>query len=211
MNQHWIKRGIRLIGFMLMGIILVGCSSYQTSKSYRYYLTPAKDNETLKQVQVAPALMAQLRSEGAQVTQVGETIRIILYSDQLFTGRSANFQSQALWRFPSRTGCCSAIIPAYKSGILDTLASLMMVLQTTSAQVSGNTNASVSERVNQALSLAQAQAVTNYLWEKGVDTRLLYAVGYGSSKPLSADPADAVNRRIEIQFQYVRYGLGSQF
>ncbi|MFT3742030.1 MAG: OmpA family protein [Gammaproteobacteria bacterium] len=208
--KQMMKLSVRLI-LSLALVCLFGCYPHNPPKTYKFYVTVPQDPEGIKQAKIAPALIAQLRAEGAQVVQVGETIRIILLSDQIFNGTSANLQPQALWRFPMKTGCCSSVIRARRQGVLDTVAGLMLVLQTTSAQVSGYTNASYSCRVNQALSLEQAVAIQNYLWDKGVDARLIYAVGYGDGHSLSPLPADPINRRIEIDFQFIRCGLGRRF
>ena len=56
--------------------------------------------------------------------------------------------------------------------------------------------------VARALTEKQAQKILNYLQKSGVDTRLIYAKGYGNLYPVTLDKAKGYfNRRIEIKFQ----------
>lgn len=68
-------------------------------------------------------------------------------------------------------------------------------------EVAGHTDATGSEKANQKLSMARAQAVRDYLIGKGIAPERLVAVGYGETKPV-ADNATvagrAENRRVEM-------------
>lgn len=69
--------------------------------------------------------------------------------------------------------------------------------------ITGHTDASGNEAQNRRLSLARAEAVANYLGQRGIDSRRLQTTGAGSSRPI-ADNATrygrGLNRRIEIGF-----------
>jgi intracellular multiplication protein IcmN len=55
-----------------------------------------------------------------------------------------------------------------------------------------------------ALSKTRANAVANYLWSQGVDSRLVFAVGIGARQPIvrnGADSGKSMNSRIEITFR----------
>ncbi|HVV69308.1 MAG TPA: OmpA family protein [Gammaproteobacteria bacterium] len=174
----------RFFIILLMGLILLTACSQQ--KSYVFVVNPSRDPEATKQLK-APALIKSLNRQGVQVVQIGDTLRIILPSDMIFNPRSANFSSG--------------------SRVLDNVAYLMLMLRTTQAEVAGFTNAMPAQAAR-ALSLRQAQVVANYLWERGIDSRILYAVGYGTSEPMSSVPVDPANRRVEIRFQFLHYGVG---
>ncbi len=176
---------MKRFSLILLGILLLSACSRE--KVIRFYITPTPVPEQIKQEQ-APGLMEQLRQQGVGVIQVGETMRIVLTSDQIFNPHSANLSARAK--------------------VLDTVACLMLLLQTTSAEVGGHTNAGSSYRVDQALSEQQAQVVADYLWTKGLDTRLMYTKGYGASHPLSANSSSPVNRRVEIRFEYIPWEVG---
>ncbi len=71
-------------------------------------------------------------------------------------------------------------------------------------KVSAYTNASGPERINQALSQRQAESVMKYLWRRGVDTRLISAVGYGGTHLVEKDTPDwdkGENYRIEVTLE----------
>ncbi len=175
----------RFLIILLAALLVLSACSRQ--KSYVFVVNPSQDPEAIKQAK-APYLMQILERQGVQVVKVGDTLRIILPSDLIFNPHSANFSGG--------------------SRVLNTVSALMLLLRTTSAEVTGYTNANPSPRVDQALSLRQAQVVANYLWDKGIDSRILYAEGAGARMPLSRSPADSSNRRVEIRFQYLHYGVG---
>src|SRR5262249_47825333 len=120
----------------------------------------SKDPETLRREKIAQYRVL-LMQQGVLVEQVGETMRIIIPSDRLFNPHSAN------------------VNPIEGRHILGFVAKLMVMLETTSAEVSGYTNIEFSPQLDFALSKRQAEVVLDYLWFGGIDSRLLYAVGYG--------------------------------
>jgi outer membrane protein OmpA-like peptidoglycan-associated protein len=67
--------------------------------------------------------------------------------------------------------------------------------------VEGYTDARGSDQYNLGLSERRAEAVTNFLYEKGVDVDKVMAVGKGEANPRVADPLDAVNRRVEMRIE----------
>ena len=69
-------------------------------------------------------------------------------------------------------------------------------------EISGHTDNTGSDTHNKELSQNRANAVVNYLVEKGIDKRRLVAVGYGASKPSTSNETvegRARNRRIEMR------------
>jgi outer membrane protein OmpA-like peptidoglycan-associated protein len=67
--------------------------------------------------------------------------------------------------------------------------------------VEGYTDARGSDAYNLGLSERRAQAVTEFLYEKGVTQDKVSAVGKGEANPRVADPLDAVNRRVEMRIE----------
>lgn len=67
--------------------------------------------------------------------------------------------------------------------------------------VEGYTDASGSAAYNQALSKRRAKSVTIFLMAQGVESSRLSDIGMGESHPRSADPYDAVNRRVEMRIR----------
>jgi outer membrane protein OmpA-like peptidoglycan-associated protein len=69
-------------------------------------------------------------------------------------------------------------------------------------EISGHTDNVGSQASNQSLSEKRAQAVVDYLKEKGIDQARLIAKGYGQTKPAYPNDSDenrAKNRRIEFE------------
>ena len=70
--------------------------------------------------------------------------------------------------------------------------------------ISGHTDASGSEPWNRQLSRARAQAVADYLENKGIDPERLIVEGHGSSMPVADNDTAygrSLNRRIEFQLR----------
>lgn len=153
-----------------------------------YVISPTPDTGAIKMARASVLIAYLKRDPTVQYLQTGETIRIILCSDAIFNPHSANLR----W-----------------TASLDMVARLMIMLETTSVEVAGYTNAEPRWlNLNEALSRRQAQVVAEYLWDRGLDARLVYSKGYGARVPLSANPQNAINRRIEIRFQYIPYEIG---
>jgi OmpA-OmpF porin, OOP family len=73
-------------------------------------------------------------------------------------------------------------------------------LATSSFLVEGHTDAKGPESYNLTLSERRANAVVRYLTEKGV-TANLESRGLGKTRPRTADPFEAANRRVETRLQ----------
>ena len=67
--------------------------------------------------------------------------------------------------------------------------------------VEGYTDARGTEKYNLGLSERRAEAVTNFLFEKGVGQDKVSAVGMGEANPRVPDPMDAQNRRVEMSIK----------
>lgn len=80
-----------------------------------------------------------------------------------------------------------------------------MLQQNTAIQVEigGHTDIVGTKAYNKILSQKRAEAVKDYLTKKGIDSRRVTAVGYGSSKPLASNDDEAegreFNRRVEFK------------
>lgn len=180
---------IKLTILLFWVLLLSACNG--VTKTWLVNPTPTPGQIKMRQ---AGLIINQLRQDPAvHFIQEGETIQIIISGDAIFNPCSANLKS---WT------------PA-----LNATAGLMRQLETTSAEVAAFSDAAqcspcCATNFDQSLTSRQAQVVSEYLWSKGLDARILYPKGYGSSQPLSVDPKAWVNRRVEIRFQYVPYEVG---
>ncbi|OGO92837.1 MAG: hypothetical protein A3F10_04720 [Coxiella sp. RIFCSPHIGHO2_12_FULL_42_15] len=130
--------------------------------------------------------IAELEKNGAQVIQVGEEIRVILRDDTTFIPDSANVRKEA-------------------RPVLDWTAQLIKTYSKVDVKISGYLDNQGRGTYLAALSTRQAQVIANYLWDKGIDTRLLYAVGYNRLNPVDWNGTAlgrSFNRRVEVSFRY---------
>lgn len=84
---------------------------------------------------------------------------------------------------------------------LDALAANMGSMNVERVDIAGHTDSSGSADYNKQLSMRRANAVKNYLIDKGVDPRIMTTVGWGEDKPIadnSTKAGRAANRRVEI-------------
>lgn len=130
-------------------------------------------------------IMCVLRHQAVQVNRVGEDMQIIIASDRLFRPVSANFNEEYLH-------------------VLKAVGLLLQCYNKVDVRIEGYTDCCGCEHRNEMLSLAQSKKVAKYLWEHGVDSRLLYTKGYGMLNPIANSDTyygRARNRRIEIIFR----------
>ncbi len=66
-------------------------------------------------------------------------------------------------------------------------------------RILGHTDASGSAAYNKQLSQKRAESVKNYLYAHHIKVQKLEAIGYGEEKPLTKNPYDKRNRRVEIE------------
>ena len=88
--------------------------------------------------------------------------------------------------------------------VLDRVAALADACRNAHLMIVGHTDSSGDETQNKALSLARAQAVADWLEDRGIDSARISTIGAGSSEPV-ADNATrygrSLNRRIEIRLR----------
>ncbi len=85
---------------------------------------------------------------------------------------------------------------------LDRLVQLMKENPGIIVEISAHTDDVGSEQYNMKLSLRRAQAVVNYLKQKGIPQSRMVAQGYGESRPLVPNDSPehrAMNRRVELR------------
>lgn len=84
---------------------------------------------------------------------------------------------------------------------LDELVDFMLKNPSTKIEISGHTDATGNEAHNLRLSENRADAVAEYIVDKGIDTSRVTFNGYGSSKPIAPNDNEEgrkKNRRVEI-------------
>jgi outer membrane protein OmpA-like peptidoglycan-associated protein len=85
--------------------------------------------------------------------------------------------------------------------VLDDIVPQIQASQDNQFEVAGHTDNRGNATKNQMLSQARAQSVANYFIGKGVDSKRLKVIGYGSSRPIGPNTSAegrALNRRVEL-------------
>lgn len=133
---------------------------------------------------------AVMTRDGVQVIRLGETVRLVMPANTLFQPDSANLLSP-------------------KEAMLNVIARYIKTFQTVNTQVAAYSdnirNAHSPKARKQALTARQAQVIASYLWSRGIDTRLLYAVGKGSKDQVAFNNTHwgrDNNKRVEVSFRY---------
>jgi outer membrane protein OmpA-like peptidoglycan-associated protein len=99
-------------------------------------------------------------------------------------------------------GFNSAVLPDSAHAMIDVVAQVMKESPDIKVRVEGHTDAIGSADYNAALSERRALSVGAYLVKMGIDPARLDLVGKGMSEPLTSNPYDPNNRRV----QFVRMG-----
>jgi outer membrane protein OmpA-like peptidoglycan-associated protein len=96
----------------------------------------------------------------------------------------------------------SAVLPEQAHAMIGVVAQVMKESPDIRVRVEGHTDAAGSADYNVTLSQRRALSVGQYLVKLGIDPSRLVVVGKGKAEPLTANPYDSVNRRV----QFVRLG-----
>lgn len=165
-----------LLGFILIATFsFAGCAT--TPKA-----VPAK--KIINRCDMPQWMAKQL--DQTPIINVGQTITLVVPSNQLFLPKTGNMLQQAR----STLYAVACVLKYYKKVVV---------------KINGYTNYYSSGKYNRALSRLQAGKVAEYLWQHGIDTRLISAAGMGAADPIASDATASgreQNRRIEIEFQY---------
>lgn len=95
-----------------------------------------------------------------------------------------------------------AIISPTSEDLLDALSGVALLCGDYDIEIGGHTDSRGSNDYNEVISTQRAEAVRDYLVERGVESEKLTAIGYGESRPLDrAETYDAwaKNRRMEFK------------
>ncbi len=98
----------------------------------------------------------------------------------------------------------SANITADSTAVLDQAAEYLESNGDVEVEIAGHTDSDGDEAANETLSQARAEAVRDYLVNKGIDTNRMTPVGYGENDPIADNTTaegKAENRRIEFRIK----------
>ena len=181
-NLNW-QRIASFISFVFfIGLLLVSIPGCASSKS-KHPIAPIQTDTRQAQIRA-------MRAAGVKIYQYGETVRLVLPSDRFFAPRSANLNDES-------------------NGVLNVMGKYIRSYKTVDISVTGYSDnraiVSAPKNFQDALTARQAQAITSELWDLGINTRLLYAVGKGNDDPVAwngSSEGRSINRRVEISFRF---------
>ena len=96
----------------------------------------------------------------------------------------------------------SSTISSRFTNTLDSIASVLKEYPDSNITVSGHTDSTGNDAINNPLSVNRANSVANYLKQEGIASSRITAVGYGSKQPVASNSTSdgrAQNRRVEIK------------
>lgn len=129
-------------------------------------------------------LKKELSDQGVAVVNVGQTYCVIIPANALFHGQSANFKENA-------------------APLLKQVVELVNQYDVVDVSVAGFNEQQAKSKRAHALTAKQAQRVADYLWDKGMHSRLVYVSGLNGRFPIATNRTQKgveQNRRIEIDF-----------
>ncbi len=128
-------------------------------------------------------LREKLAGTGVQVARQGDEITLIMPGNITFdTGRSD--------------------VKTQFHGVLSSVGTVLKEFDKTSIEVSGHTDSTGGQDLNQRLSEARARSVASFLSTQGVANERIYSVGYGPRRPVATNDTlegRSANRRVEMK------------
>ena len=128
-------------------------------------------------------LRAELQGTGVQVRREGNNLYLIMPGNITFSSGNADIRSDF---FP----------------VLNSVAKVLAEFNKTSIRVTGHTDSTGSDSINQPLSERRADSVAMYLRSQKVASARIQAYGYGSRYPIASNDNPAgreQNRRVELE------------
>ena len=129
----------------------------------------------------------ELQRVGVGLIEIGDNVTFVLPADRFFDGKTTILDPRYFYN-------------------LNQIALYLCCVEKINVKVAGYTDCTGNSIRDLALSRAQAQVIANYLWQRGIDTRLMYVVGYGNQAPIASNSTcegPSMNRRVEITFRRI--------
>lgn len=162
---------------LLVSLMLGGCArQHGIAKEQQTYVS-----QQVKLQQQRATIANALTGAGATVYLIGDDINIIIPANTVFVGQSANLYRNA-------------------STIFNQVVALANCYPNVMIKIAAYTYSSDNALRDQVLTQEWAQIAARNLWQRGINTRLLYAVGHGACDNVSKR-SKAINSRLEIKFR----------
>lgn len=129
-------------------------------------------------------LVDRITNRGVKVFVLGDQVKLVVNSSRVFIGHTPKIRSSFL-------------------STLDLIAQLIGNYANISTRIAAYSN-DTNPTIDCSLTQLQAESVERYLWKRCINTRLLYAAGYGGSHLVTCNSPGSYyndNYRIEITFE----------
>lgn len=170
---------------LLASILLSGCHRYvYPPLEDNSYKLPSRVNQT-SDAKVIAMRSAFNRSGVLKVIAMGQNNLVSFPSAAVFADQSPRIKWESY-------------------ALLNEVAAYMKQFRKISVNVTAYSSQYISSTREHALTLARARVIADYLWSQGVDSRLMFAEGAGSDKPISTYTLGgdkAPSSRVEITFR----------
>src|SRR5579883_638731 len=130
-------------------------------------------------------LVDKIENAGAKVFVLGDHVLVVIQSDRIFDENGSRIRDSG-------------------QPLLNMVSQLIGNYVNMSVKVAAYTSDSGAKQIDCALSQLQAESVAKYLWKRCMNTRLIYAQGYGGSHLVednSLEWGHTENFRVEITFE----------
>lgn len=128
-------------------------------------------------------LREELQGTGVQVRREGDNLYLVMPGNITFATSSADIRSDFF-------------------SVLNSVAKVLAEFNQTSIKVTGHTDSTGSDKINQPLSESRADSVAMYLRSQKVASARIQSYGYGSRYPVASNDTPAgreQNRRVELE------------
>lgn len=128
-------------------------------------------------------LRAELQGTGVQVQRDGDNLTLIMPGNITFASNSADIRSDFF-------------------SVLNSVAKILAEFNQTSIRVTGHTDSTGGDKINQPLSERRADSVAMYLRSQKVSSARIQSYGYGSRYPIASNDTPSgreQNRRVELE------------
>ena len=192
-----------------MGVDLMEINIVEAGVSKKVVASLIKDEEILK-LRVMPNEEAKVEdSSTIQIKIPNSTIDYSDFFEKYFNKVNVNIDDSNKYRSDKNVEFSFdkySITPSYKY-FLDSLKEFIELHKNISVIIEGHTDNVGSNQYNMALSQRRANSVLNYLIYKGIDKKILTAMGIGEIRPIASNASPmgrALNRRTEIYIIYLK-------
>jgi outer membrane protein OmpA-like peptidoglycan-associated protein len=128
-------------------------------------------------------LRQELQSTGVQVRREGNNLYLVMPGNITFSSNNADIRSDF---YP----------------VLNSVAKVLKEFNKTAISISGHTDSTGTDKINQPLSENRAASVANYLRSQSVASARIQYFGYGSKYPVASNATESgkqANRRVELE------------